>query len=154
MKFRGRCWNRRAYRGQNILECAVKYTEYSFRGWNLENVAGDSLMLKYKSPSSLLPLPCAASISGFPSPTPPTSLASPPPHPSSSDWPARGVHRALHAAVARCCTIPMQARCSAALPHGVAPTTPQRRPVDALRRGGRLTLHGKARQTPQVPHTP
>jgi hypothetical protein len=43
MKFRGRCWRLRRYRGQNLLECAVKYREYFFRGYNLENTAGDSL---------------------------------------------------------------------------------------------------------------
>jgi hypothetical protein len=33
----------RRYRGQNLLECVVKDREYSFRGWNLKNVVGDSL---------------------------------------------------------------------------------------------------------------
>jgi hypothetical protein len=32
MKFRGRCWSRKRYRGRNLLEGAVKDTEYSFRG--------------------------------------------------------------------------------------------------------------------------
>jgi hypothetical protein len=43
MKFRGRCWRLRRYRGRNLLECAVKDREYSFRGWNLGDVVGDSL---------------------------------------------------------------------------------------------------------------
>jgi hypothetical protein len=34
----------RRYRGQKFLECPVKDREYSFRGWNLGYVAGDSLM--------------------------------------------------------------------------------------------------------------
>jgi hypothetical protein len=36
-------WRHRIYRGQNLLECSVKYKEYSFRGRNLGDVAGDSL---------------------------------------------------------------------------------------------------------------
>jgi hypothetical protein len=44
MEFRGRCWRRRIYRGQNLLECSVKDREYSFRGRNLGDAAGDSLM--------------------------------------------------------------------------------------------------------------
>jgi hypothetical protein len=44
MKFRGRCWRLRRYRGHNFLECAVKDREYSFRGWNLGDAAGDSLI--------------------------------------------------------------------------------------------------------------
>jgi hypothetical protein len=43
MEFRGRCWRWKRYRGQNILEGAVKDMEYSFRGQNLEDIAGDSL---------------------------------------------------------------------------------------------------------------
>jgi hypothetical protein len=43
MKFRGYCWRWRRYRVQNLLESAVKNREYSFRGWNLGDVAGDSL---------------------------------------------------------------------------------------------------------------
>jgi hypothetical protein len=43
MEFRGRCWRRRIYRGQNLLECSVKDREYSFRGRNLGDAAGDSL---------------------------------------------------------------------------------------------------------------
>jgi hypothetical protein len=42
-KFRGRCWRSRRYREQKFLECAVKAREYSFRGRNLEDVAGDIL---------------------------------------------------------------------------------------------------------------
>ena len=45
-EFRGRCWRLRRYRGQNLLECVVKDTEYSFRGWNLGDAAGDSLSSK------------------------------------------------------------------------------------------------------------
>jgi hypothetical protein len=45
MEFRGRCWRRRIYRGQNLLECSVKDKEYSFRGRNLGDAAGDSLKL-------------------------------------------------------------------------------------------------------------
>jgi hypothetical protein len=44
MEFRGRCWRRRIYRGQNLLECSVKDREYSFRGRNLGDAAGDSLI--------------------------------------------------------------------------------------------------------------
>jgi hypothetical protein len=43
MEFRGRCWRRRIYRGQNLLECSVKDREYSFSGRNLGDAAGDSL---------------------------------------------------------------------------------------------------------------
>jgi hypothetical protein len=45
IEFRGRCWRHRRYRGQNLLECPVKYREYSFRGRNLGDAAGDSLKL-------------------------------------------------------------------------------------------------------------
>jgi hypothetical protein len=31
MKFMGRCWRLRRYRGHNFLECAIKDREYSFR---------------------------------------------------------------------------------------------------------------------------
>jgi hypothetical protein len=43
MKFRGHCWRWRKYREPNLLESAVKDREYSFRGRNLGDVAGDSL---------------------------------------------------------------------------------------------------------------
>jgi hypothetical protein len=43
MRYRGRCWREWRYRGRNLLEWSVKDKEYSFRGWNLEDVAGDSL---------------------------------------------------------------------------------------------------------------
>jgi hypothetical protein len=45
MKFRGHCWRWRKYREQNFLESAVKDREYSFRGQNLGDVAGDSLFV-------------------------------------------------------------------------------------------------------------
>jgi hypothetical protein len=50
MEFRGRCWRRRIYRGQNLLECSVKDKEYSFRGRNLGDAAGDSLSASGQSP--------------------------------------------------------------------------------------------------------
>jgi hypothetical protein len=40
----------RRYREQKILECAVKDREYSFRGWNLGDVAGGSLTTLYPYP--------------------------------------------------------------------------------------------------------
>jgi hypothetical protein len=43
MEFRGRCWRLKIYRGHNLLECSVKYREYSFRRQNLGDAAGDSL---------------------------------------------------------------------------------------------------------------
>jgi hypothetical protein len=36
----------RRYRGHNLLECAVKDKKYSFRGWNLGNVAGDNFSIQ------------------------------------------------------------------------------------------------------------
>jgi hypothetical protein len=50
MEFRGRCWRRRIYRGQNLLECSVKDREYSFRARNLGDAAGDSLRLSPTRP--------------------------------------------------------------------------------------------------------
>jgi hypothetical protein len=54
MEFRGRCWRRRIYRGQNLLECSVKDREYFFRGRNLGDAVGDSLRVLYigKHPST------------------------------------------------------------------------------------------------------
>jgi hypothetical protein len=37
------CWRWRKYRGPNLLEGNVNDRKYSFREWNLEYVAGDSL---------------------------------------------------------------------------------------------------------------
>jgi hypothetical protein len=50
MKFRGRCWRRWRYREQNLLERIVNDKEYSFRGSNLEDVAGDSLRAPGREP--------------------------------------------------------------------------------------------------------
>jgi hypothetical protein len=43
-KFKRHCWRWRRYKRWKFLEDAIKDEEYSFRVWNLEIVARDSLI--------------------------------------------------------------------------------------------------------------